>query len=115
VIICLRRLPTAVLWIFCWAAVLAPAASFAQQEESPARKVVSRVVPDYPPMARSLNLRGSVRVDAMVSPNGTVKAVQVKGGHPVLAQAAESAIRRWRWQAANHESLETIEFKFDPH
>lgn len=91
--------------------VLAPTSSFAQQEETPARKVMSRVVPDYPQMARNMNLRGSVRVEALVTPNGTVKTVQVRGGHPVLVQAAETAIRKWRWQPAAHETVESIEFK----
>jgi TonB family protein len=106
-----RRIASAALW----AAVLAPVSIFAQQqEETPVRKVVSRVVPEYPEMARTMNLKGSVRLDALVASNGTVKTVQIRGGHPVLAQAAESAIRKWKWQPAAHETLEPVEFKFDP-
>jgi hypothetical protein len=43
-----------------------------------------------------------------------VKAVDVKGGHPVLAQAAMNAVLRWRWEAATHESHEVVELKFSP-
>ncbi len=116
-----RRIASAALSLLFWVAVLAPVSSLAQQEETPtrdeapARKVVNRVVPSYPEMARTMNLKGSVKLDAMVAPNGTVKTVQVRGGHPVLAQAADSAIRKWKWQPATHETLESVEFKFDPH
>ncbi len=114
----MRRTTTAALLVFFWAVVLTPNSSFAQQEQQEPpetiRKVVNRVVPQYPELARTMNLRGTVRVDALVLPNGSVKSVEVRGGHPVLAQAAENAIRKWRWQPAKTETREPIEVKFDP-
>jgi TonB family protein len=89
--------------------------SSAQQEETEGtRKIVSRVMPRYPEMARTLNLRGSVKAEAVVKPNGQVKSVDVRGGHPILVRAAENAIYRWRWEPAAHESREPIEVRFDP-
>jgi TonB family protein len=102
------------IWLLFLAAGLANVSALAQQEETSGRKVVNRVVPKYPEMARVMNLKGSVKVDALVAANGTVKTVTVKGGNPVLVQAAENAIRKWRWQSAAHETVEPIEFKFDP-
>jgi outer membrane biosynthesis protein TonB len=61
-----------------------------------------------------MNLRGSVKADALVEPNGVVKSVEVKGGHPVLVRAAQSAIYKWKWAPAAHETREPIEVKFDP-
>ncbi len=114
----MTRLAATVLLLISWTVLLAPTASFAQQEQQDQpesnRKVVNRVVPQYPELARTMNLRGTVRVEALVLPNGSVKAVEVKGGHPVLAQAAENAIRKWRWQPAKTETREPIEVKFDP-
>ena len=78
------------------------------------RKIVNRVTPVYPEMARSMNLRGSVKAEAVVTPNGTVKLVDVKGGHPVLAEAAQHAIYKWKWAPASHETRELIEVRFDP-
>lgn len=72
------------------------------------------MLPIYPAMARTINLRGSVRVEAVVATNGSVKLVEIKGGHPLLAQAAENAIRKWKWEPASHETHEPIEVKFDP-
>ena len=101
------RFTPATLWVVLLAAVFANVSALAQQEDAPARKVVNRVVPNYPEMARVMNLKGSVKVDALVAANGTVKTV--------LLQAAENAIRKWKWQPAAHETVEPVEFKFDPH
>lgn len=76
------------------------------------RRVVSRVNPQYPNLARTMNLQGSVKADVLVAANGTVKSIQLKGGHPLLGQAAENAIREWKWEPASHETHEIIELKF---
>jgi TonB family protein len=89
--------------------------SLAQQEQAEsARRIVSRVMPRYPEMARTMNIRGSVKAEALVRPNGVVKSVDVKGGHPVLVRAAQEAIYRWKWEPSAHETREPIEVKFDP-
>jgi TonB family protein len=78
------------------------------------RKVTNRVVPQYPAMARNMNLVGAVKLEALVSPSGTVKSVQVVGGNPLLVQSAQNAIREWKWEKAEHETTELIEFRFHP-
>jgi TonB family protein len=88
--------------------------SQAQQEPAAARRILAHSAPAYPPLARALALQGTVRVNALVAPDGTVKTVDVKGGHPVLAQAAADAVRRWKWEATAHESHEQVEVKFSP-
>lgn len=93
---------------------VSPQPSNAQQEPVVKRKLLDRVAPAYPALARSMALEGSVKVEAVVAPDGTVKGVEVKGGHPVLAQAAMNAVRRWKWEAAAHESREVVELKFSP-
>ena len=88
---------------------------FGQQELTEGnRKVVSRVMPQYPEMARTMNLKGNVKAEAVVEPNGVVKSVEVKGGHPVLVRAAQAAIYKWKWAPASHETREPIEVRFDP-
>ena len=61
-----------------------------------------------------MGLEGVVKVEALVASDGSVKSVEIKGGHPVLAQAAANAVRRWRWEPAAHESHEPVELKFSP-
>ena len=85
--------------------------SYAQ--DSP-RRVITRVAPEYPALAGSMRLQGTVRIDALVTPDGAPKSVDVRGGHPVLALAAQKAVRQWRWEPAPHETHELIEIKFSP-
>jgi len=91
---------------------ISPAYSQAQADAASKRRVVARTAPVYPAIAHTLSLEGIVRLEAVVSPDGSVKTVGVKGGHPVLAQAAVSAVRQWRWERAPMESREPIEIKF---
>ena len=61
-----------------------------------------------------MGIQGSVRAVAFVAPNGTVKSVEVKGGHPMLAEAAQKALRQWRFESTPRESYEIIEIRFAP-
>ena len=87
----------------------------AQDEETAgSRKVVAKVVPKYPEIARSMNLSGTVKLAAVVLANGTVKSIEVKGGNPLLVQSAQRAIQEWKWEKADHDSTEDVEFRFHP-
>jgi len=91
---------------------IVPFSSLAQ--DAGKRKIVERATPAYPELARSMALQGIVKVDALVAPDGTVKGTEIKGGHPVLAQAAINAVRHWKWEPSAHESHEVVEVKFSP-
>ena len=78
------------------------------------RKVLRRISPMYPSIVRGMNLSGSVKLEVVVAPNGSVKSIQVIGGSPVFSQAAESAVRGWRWEKGEHETTERIEVEFKP-
>jgi TonB family protein len=88
--------------------------SRAQESADGARKVLVKTVAIYPTLAQSMNLRGVVKLEAHVAPNGTVKSIDVKGGHPILTQSAVTAVGHWRFEPASHETKELIEVKFDP-
>jgi len=92
----------------------APSPAPAQETAEGARKVVTKVVPQYPSLARSMNLQGVVRADVLVAPDGKVKFIEVKGGHPVLVDAAQHALRDWKWAPAPHETHESVELRFNP-
>jgi TonB family protein len=90
-------------------------AQSAESGQAPSgRKVINKVVPAYPSTARSMSLSGTVKLEALVLANGTVKSIQVKGGNPVLVQAAQHAVREWKWARAEHDSTEMLEFRFAP-
>ncbi|MGA9475366.1 MAG: energy transducer TonB [Terriglobales bacterium] len=89
----------------------------AQQEstrEEDGRKVQTRVAPTYPDLARRMKISGTVKVQVMVAPNGTVKDTKIVGGHPLLANAVIDAVRKWHYEARSQASTETLEFRFDP-
>jgi TonB family protein len=84
------------------------------QETAEARKVLIKTAAVYPTLARSMNIRGVVKIEAKVLPNGTVKTMDVKGGHPLLTQSAVTAVGHWKFEPAPKETKELIEIKFDP-
>ena len=84
-----------------------------QPANSSGRKLIQKVEPRYPDVARRMNLSGTVKVVAVVAADGKVKKVQPVGGSPVLVQAAESAVSQWKF-APGAESNETIELHFTP-
>jgi TonB family protein len=79
------------------------------------RRAKTKVQPVYPELARKMNLVGSVKVEVVVAPNGSVKDAKVVGGHPVLANAALEAVKKWRFEPAAAESTGVVDFKFEPH
>ncbi len=78
------------------------------------RKVVSRVAPIYPELARRMRLQGTVRVEAVVKPNGSVRTTRVLGGNPVLAEAATDAVSKWKFEAGPNETTEVVQLVFVP-
>ena len=100
----------------CFATVLIPTlAAQSQQEPSGShRKMVSKVVPAYPALARDMKIAGSVKIEATVAPNGTVKSASILGGHPLLAQSGADAVRRCKWESASHETKEIVILNFHP-
>ena len=100
------------LTIISLVAVLGSVPGFAQDGFD--RKVKSKVSPSYPEIARKLGLTGTVKLQVVVAPNGSVKETKVIGGHPILVTAAVDAVKKWKFDTASGESTGTVEFRFDP-
>ena len=86
----------------------------AAQNEDVLRRAKTKVQPVYPELAHKMNITGTVKIEVVVAPNGTVKEARIVGGHPVLANAALDAARKWRFEPAPGESSGIIDFKFEP-
>jgi TonB family protein len=110
------RLPSQrrALVVFFVAMFLSVSVLSTAQKDLAKRRIVNSVAPAYPQLARSMALSGVVKVDALVAADGSVKAVDIKGGHPVLAQAAANTVRRWKWETTTRESHELVEIRFSP-
>jgi TonB family protein len=94
--------------------VIQPSYLFSQAEAASARKVLTRVMPQYPELARSMRIEGTVKVLVTVAPNGRCTLARVIGGHPVLAKAAVDAIEKWKWSTSTEETKEPVELHFHP-
>jgi len=89
-----------------------PEGALAQGELT--RKVKTRVSPTYPDLARRLSIRGTVKMIVVVSPNGNLKDARVVGGNPILVNAALDAVRKWKFEPGQDETIGTVEFNFQP-
>ncbi|HXP86465.1 MAG TPA: energy transducer TonB [Bryobacteraceae bacterium] len=84
----------------------APVAEIVQQPVAPIRvsqgvlaaKLIRKVVPVYPPLARQARIQGTVRLVGIVDRDGTIQQLRVLSGHPLLVEAALAAVRQWVYQ-----------------
>src|SRR5205809_7635316 len=58
------------------------------------RKSIYKVDPDYPQDLKRAYIGGTVRLNIVISPSGTVEAISILGGNPVLAEAAIRAVKK---------------------
>jgi anaerobic magnesium-protoporphyrin IX monomethyl ester cyclase len=61
-------------------------------------KLISRVLPVYPPAAAKDHVSGDVVLDVALKQDGEVDQVNVIDGNPLLAAAATTAVKQWRYQ-----------------
>jgi len=76
------------------------------------RKVKSKVAPAYPELAKRMNVAGKVKIEVVISPDGRVKSTRVIGGHPLLVQACQDAVKEWKFAPAPEETTQIVEFEF---
>jgi periplasmic protein TonB len=58
---------------------------------------IKYVTPTYPAIARSAGVQGVVIIQAVIGTDGTVEHAEVVRSHPLLAEAALSAVRAWEY------------------
>jgi TonB family protein len=78
----------------------------------PVRKLLSGPPPDYPELARRLNIKGIARVRITIAKDGVVTEVKELGGNPVLVNALKEAVKKWKYEPAPAESILEVKFEF---
>jgi TonB family protein len=85
--------------------VAAPAAPELQQEGAvkvggnvKEPRLVTRVMPDYPLVAKQAGIQGDVVVKTTIDEKGNVVNMQIVSGPALLRGAALAALRRWRYE-----------------
>ena len=83
------------------------------EQQEAARKVKTRVAPQYPELARRLKIGGTVKIEVRVAADGKVKSTKVVGGPPLLIESAVEAVKRWKFESAPSDTIGVVEVKFD--
>ena len=76
------------------------------------RKVKTKVLPTIPELARRMNITGKVKIEVVIAPDGHVKSSRAMGGHPVLVQSCQDAVKEWKFEPAPEETTQVVEFDF---
>jgi len=73
-------------------------------------KLIFQPKPEYPQLAKMARIQGTVRLEAIISKDGTIQDLKVVSGHPLLVKAALEAVQRWRYQPTllNGEPVEVV-------
>ena len=100
------------IWLLFGVSVQAGTAQTNPEDTNSARKVLARVSPDCPALARRMHIHGVVKLEAVVRPNGSVKSTRVIGGNPVLVEAASNAVVKWKFEASPNETTELVQVSF---
>ncbi len=81
-------------------------------QDTAKRRVRTKVVPEYPSLARQMNVTGKVKVEALITADGRVTSTKVIGGSPLLVNAVLDALKKWKFEAAPKDTTEVLEFDF---
>ncbi len=76
------------------------------------RKIKSKVLPAYPELAKRMNVTGKVKIEVVITPDGRVRSTRVVGGHPLLVQACQDAVKEWKFVSATEETTQIVECEF---
>jgi TonB family protein len=87
-------------------------ALFVAHAAADTRKPVVNPDPEYPEIAKRMNINGTVKVELVIAADGTIKSAKVLGGHPLLADAVQKALRKWKYAPAASETTMQLDFKF---
>lgn len=60
-------------------------------------QLLSRVDPVYPGDAETQQIEGTVKLHALIGPDGAIESVEPRGGPALLTSAASDAVRQWRF------------------
>jgi protein TonB len=60
-----------------------------------AAKLIRKVIPAYPELARRARVSGTVRLVGVIAKDGTIEQLQVVSGNPLLVPSAVDAVRQW--------------------
>ena len=93
---------------------LLPSAATAQAQDS-GRKILKKVLAQYPAILKSKGIGGVVRLKVFIKPDGSVRDTEILGGNPILAESAQKAVLQWKIAPGSSETNMEVSVVFDPH
>lgn len=63
-----------------------------------AAQIITKINPEYPPLAKMARIQGTVKLEAVISKDGTIQELKVVSGHPLLVKSAVEAVQQWRYR-----------------
>src|SRR6266702_1780740 len=76
------------------------------------RAVKTKVPPVYPELAKRMKITGVVKMEATVDPDGKVTGVKVISGNSALQNAAEDAVRKWKFATGDGTATVSVDVTF---
>jgi protein TonB len=73
-------------------------------------RLIKKVNPEYPALARRARLEGSVITEAIITESGTIDSLHIISGNPIFYQSVLDALQQWRYEPTllNGQPLEVI-------
>jgi protein TonB len=73
-----------------------------------AASLINKVSPDYPPIAKTAHVSGTVMLHAIIGKDGGIRELQYVSGPPLLMKSAMDAVKEWRYKPTmlNGEAVE---------
>jgi TonB family protein len=101
-------LAASALTVFTGAALSAQVGSTDESK----RKIKTKIAPTYPQLAKRMSVGGKVKIEVVITPDGHVRSTKVVGGHPLLVQACQDAVKEWKFVPGPEETTQVVEFSF---
>jgi periplasmic protein TonB len=60
--------------------------------------LINKVTPQYPPIAKTAHVSGTIVLHAVISKDGLIQELQYVSGPPLLMKAAMDAVKEWRYK-----------------
>lgn len=75
--------------------------------------LIKKVQPVYPEMMRSARMLGTVVLDAIIHPDGTIGDIKVLSStNQAFAQSAINAVKQWKYETIGFEAIVTVTVSF---
>ena len=63
-----------------------------------ASRLILKVDPVYPQLARIAHIEGTVIAEALITASGTIDSLRIISGNPLFFQSVMDAVKQWRYQ-----------------